>query len=102
MPKQWWPRGDLSYLIDAKGDLLVGAENDTAVRLGVGINGQALVADSTQASGLKWDSIHAVGTGGSIIVDIPVPQSVWVIDVGQLADIMVIDSAGTVTRNCGR
>lgn len=41
-------------LWDAKGDLAVATANDTATRLGVGTNGQALVADSSQATGLKW------------------------------------------------
>jgi hypothetical protein len=46
-----------------KGDLLV--YNGTAwVRVGVGSNGQRLTADSTQASGVKWDTpaVGAVGT----------------------------------------
>lgn len=36
--------------------------------------------------------------GGVVIIDIPAPQSTWVIDVGEIADIMVIDSAGTVVE----
>jgi hypothetical protein len=39
---------------DAKGDLAVGTGADTAVRLAVGSNGQAVIADSSQATGLKW------------------------------------------------
>jgi hypothetical protein len=46
-------------IIDAKGDLIVGVSNDTPARLGVGSDGQALVADSTQSTGLKW------GTAGT-------------------------------------
>jgi hypothetical protein len=41
-------------LIDAKGDLLVGSAADTPARLGVGTNGQTLVADSAQSTGLRW------------------------------------------------
>jgi hypothetical protein len=44
-------------LIDAKGDLVVGTAADTAGRLAVGANGTALIADSTESSGLRWGSL---------------------------------------------
>ena len=47
--------GDIpQYLIDAKGDLIVGTADNTVARLAVGSNGQMLVADSTAAGGLSW------------------------------------------------
>jgi hypothetical protein len=46
-------------LVDAKGDLLVGTADDTVTRLSVGTTGQALVADPTAASGLKWGAAGA-------------------------------------------
>lgn len=47
--------GDLSSSIaDAKGDILVATADNTIARLAVGANGQALVADSGEASGVKW------------------------------------------------
>lgn len=56
-------------LVDAKGDLLVASAADTITRLPVGTDGQGLVADSAQASGLKWSSV--VGdpgpAGGSLL-----------------------------------
>lgn len=39
---------------DIKGDLLVGTGSDAMSRLPVGLNGQVLVADSSQPTGLKW------------------------------------------------
>jgi hypothetical protein len=42
-------------IIDAKGDLIAGTAADTAGRLAVGANNTFLVADSTAATGLKWD-----------------------------------------------
>lgn len=45
---------------DAKGDLAVGTGANTASRLAVGTNGQILVADSAEATWLKW----ANATGG--------------------------------------
>lgn len=51
---------DLSPLT-TKGDVIV-HNGTTEIRLPVGTDGQQLTADSTQASGLKWD---AAGGGGS-------------------------------------
>lgn len=42
-------------VVDAKGDLIAGTAADTVGRLAVGTNNQQLVADSTAATGLKWD-----------------------------------------------
>jgi hypothetical protein len=39
---------------DAKGDLIVGTANDTITNLSVGNNGDYLVADSTETSGMVW------------------------------------------------
>lgn len=40
--------------VDAKGDLIAATANDTVSRLAVGTNGQALLADSAQTTGLVW------------------------------------------------
>jgi hypothetical protein len=40
--------------VDAKGDLLVATANDTLVNLAIGADASVLVADSSQASGMKW------------------------------------------------
>jgi hypothetical protein len=44
----------MATAIDAKGDLVVGTGADTFARLAVGTNGHTLVADSAEATGLKW------------------------------------------------
>ena len=41
-------------IVDAKGDLIAASAADTPARLGVGANGTTLVADSAEATGLKW------------------------------------------------
>lgn len=41
-------------IVDAKGDLIVGTAADTVSKLSVGANGTTLVADSAEATGLKW------------------------------------------------
>lgn len=51
-------------IVDAKGDLIVGTAADTVSRLAVGTNGYTLVADSAQATGLKW---AAPAGGGKVL-----------------------------------
>jgi len=47
-------------MIDAKGDLVGGTADNTVGKLTVGSNGQVLVADSSQATGLKWVSNDSI------------------------------------------
>jgi hypothetical protein len=54
--------------IDAKGDLLVGTADNTIGRLAVGTNGYTLVADSVEATGLKW---AAPASGGKVLQVVP-------------------------------
>jgi len=42
--------------VDAKGDLLVGTADNTISKLSVGSDNSVLVADSAQATGVKWAS----------------------------------------------
>lgn len=50
-------------LVDAKGDLLVGTADNTLARLAVGTNGYVPVADSSQATGIRWASAAPGGVG---------------------------------------
>lgn len=52
----------MATAIDAKGDLIVGTGADTFARLPAGTNTYTLVADSAEATGLKW----AAPAGGSL------------------------------------
>ena len=45
-----------STTFTTKGDILVGTGNNTYQRVGIGSNNQVLMADSAQASGVKWAS----------------------------------------------
>ena len=42
-------------IVDAKGDLIAATANDTPARLAVGSNGDTLVADSAQSTGLRYN-----------------------------------------------
>jgi len=53
--------GDIpEYLIDAKGDLIVGTADNTPGILTVGTNGQMLVADSAAAGGVSWANQESI------------------------------------------
>lgn len=43
-------------IVTAKGDLITAVANANPARLGVGSDGQLLIADSTTATGIKWDN----------------------------------------------
>ena len=48
-------------LVTTKGDIIVATGSGTVVRQGVGSDGQVLIADSTQADGVKWDTPSSGG-----------------------------------------
>jgi hypothetical protein len=52
--------------IDAKGDLFAGTADNAYARLPVGANGQVIIADSTQSTGLRWESMITAIVDGSI------------------------------------
>jgi hypothetical protein len=54
-------------IIDAKGDLIVGASSDTPARLAVGTNGHILTADSTATNGIKWAAPAGGGSGLTLV-----------------------------------
>ena len=52
----------LDTIVDAKGDLIAGTAADTVARLAVGADGTILVADSGEATGLKWSATSTVNS----------------------------------------
>ena len=71
--------------LTTKGDLYVATAASTVTRLGVGANDYALVADSTQASGVKW----AVPTDTTKIASSTATTK---------GDLLVATAASTITR----
>ena len=47
-------------VVTTKGDLIVATADSTVIRLGVGSNGQVLVADSAQTAGVKWANFGTI------------------------------------------
>jgi hypothetical protein len=64
----------MATTIDAKGDLVVGTGADTFARLAVGTNGHTLVADSSEATGLKWVAPAGGGKVLQVVQDVSTTQ----------------------------
>ena len=91
----------------AKGDLAVATANDTATVLSVGTNNQALVADSTTGTGLKWANIvnSVAGTANEVTVSgstgsvtIGLPDEITVVDLNTEHIDFDLTPAGTVQQ----
>jgi hypothetical protein len=61
-----WVAVDPLTILDAKGDLISATAADTPARVAVGTNGQVLMADSTQSTGLRW----ATPAGGGKVLQV--------------------------------
>jgi hypothetical protein len=55
--------------VTAKGDLIVATASGTVTRQAVGSDGQLLIADSTQADGLKWGDLDTSNSLTPIIMN---------------------------------
>ena len=56
-------------IVDAKGDLISATAADTPARLAVGNNGETLVADSSQSTGLRWGNNYGFTAGKNKIIN---------------------------------
>jgi len=62
-----------------KGDIIVFTGNGTPIRLGVGSNNQVLIADSSEASGVKWATLSG-GEGNVTGADSSVDKDIVIFD----------------------
>jgi hypothetical protein len=58
----YFKNGIVTDTITSKGDLIAGTGSGTFSKLGIGTNGQYLVADSTQPNGIKWLTLTTATT----------------------------------------
>ena len=61
-------------IVDAKGDIVAASGSDTPARLAVGNNGETLVADSSQTTGLAYREDYAAGKNKIINGDFRINQ----------------------------
>lgn len=87
----------LNTIIDAKGDLIAGTAADTAARLAVGANDLALIADSGQATGLKWAGVilQALADAKGDLIAATAADTWARVAVGSDGDFLVADSGAT-------
>ena len=82
-------------IIDAKGDLIAGSAADTATRLAVGANETRLVADSAEATGLKYvadTTNYAIAAKGDLLVG-TAADTLTALTVGTNGYVLTADSA---------
>ena len=83
----------VTTVIDAKGDLLVGTADDTVGRLAVGTNGQYLVADSAETTGLKFATLPV----STLDLTINAKTANYTLVAGDLNKFITVSDAGTLT-----
>ena len=92
----------MATAIDAKGDLVVGTGADAFSRLAVGANDTILVADSAQATGIKWATASSGGMtllnpGGTTLTS----SSTAITGIsGSYVSLVVFISGVNVSSNC--
>ena len=85
----------VTTVIDAKGDLLVGTANDTVGRLAVGTNGQYLVADSAETTGLKFATLPS--SVSTLDLTINAKTANYTLVAGDVNKFITVSDAGTLT-----
>ncbi len=85
----------VTTVVDAKGDLLVGTANDTVGRLAVGTNGQYLVADSAETTGLKFATLPS--SVSTLDLTINAKTANYTLVAGDVNKFITVSDAGTLT-----
>lgn len=83
----------MNSLMAAKGDLIGASANDTPLILTVGANGKILIADSGEATGLKW------GDYAIALDDVGAPDGSWDANLQQAIDFVLHTVADATARN---
>jgi hypothetical protein len=84
-------------LIDAKGDILVATDGDIVGKLTVGSNGQVLMADSAEDTGMKWATLsefiaEAVVDAKGDLIAATSADVVTALSIGINSQVLMVDS----------
>ena len=87
--------GSLVNTITAKGDILAGTAAGAVDNVAVGTNDYLLVADSTEATGVKWGQIALAGIPDGLITNAKINASAAIVD----TKLGTISTAGKVSNS---
>jgi hypothetical protein len=86
----------VTTVVDAKGDLIVGTANDTVGRLAVGTNGQYLVADSAETTGLKFATLPSSVSTLDLTINAQTGTTYTLVS-GDANKLVTLSNAGAIT-----
>ncbi len=91
--------GSLINVVEAKGDLLAGTAAGAVDNVAVGTNGYVLVADSTEATGVKWGQIALTGIPDGLLTNAKINASAAIDKTKISGTAITLADSGTVTSS---
>jgi sporulation protein YlmC with PRC-barrel domain len=91
--------GSLINVVTAKGDLLAGTAAGAVDNVAVGTNGYVLVADSTEATGIKWGQIALTGIPDGLLTNAKINASAAIDKTKISGTAITLADSGTVTSS---
>lgn len=91
--------GSLINVVEAKGDLLAGTAAGAVDNVSVGTNGYVLVADSTEATGIKWGQMSLTGIPDGLLTNAKINASAAIDKTKISGTAITLADSGTVTSS---